>query len=169
MKQLVLAMGVALAACSAAARTPPPAEPAAPAPVASATSAPLAAPLDPHDAFFERVKQQVYRKWDPDTVWKLVDPAGVIYGPRSRLTRLRVSLLPSGALSRIEVTLSSGVLELDDEAIRAFSKAAPFVDPPIDMMKSDNLITFDFGLYYKVKVADPAYVAPASASASAPR
>jgi TonB family protein len=119
----------------------------------SAACHPQAAPsAPPHDpsAFMAQLQHQVSLSWDPNSVWRRVDPKGTVYGPHSRVTQLRVSLSPAGELARIVVLASSGAAELDEEAIRAFRKAAPFARPPSTMVAADRLVTFDLALYYKV-------------------
>jgi len=133
MKQLVLA-AVVMAGCAGGAQSAPPAE----------------RPRDPDADFFEVVKRDVFRNWDPDTVWRRIDPTSTVYGQHDRVTRLRVSLLPDGTLQNLEVAVSSGVFDLDDEALRAFRKAAPFASPPRTLVTSDHLISFDFSLVYQV-------------------
>jgi TonB family protein len=141
MKPVVLALVVVMAACHAAAeRALPPSQ-------------------QDQASFFSQVKRKVAQRWDPNSVWRRVDPKGTVYGPHSRVTQLRVSLSPAGELARIDVIASSGSTELDDEAIRAFRTAAPFLDPPARMVERDDLITFDFALYYQVHPEYPARVA----------
>ncbi|HMG56566.1 MAG TPA: cell envelope integrity protein TolA [Kofleriaceae bacterium] len=133
MKRLVLAV-VVMAGCAGGAQS----------------AAPPERPKDPDADFFEVVKREVFRNWDPDTVWRRIDPTSTVYGQHDRVTRLRVNLLPDGTLDKLEVAVSSGVFDLDDEALRAFRKAAPFVAPPRTLVSSDHLISFDFSLVYQV-------------------
>src|SRR5207249_9699656 len=77
-------------------------------------------------SFFNRLKRQVAQNWDPASVWRRSDPTGQVYGYKTRVTEVRVSLLANGDVARIVVTTPSGVSELDDEAVRAFHAAAPF-------------------------------------------
>ena len=45
---------------------------------------------------------------------------------------------------------SSGVDFLDDEAIDAFKKAAPFPNPPKDLVESDGQIHFNFAFIFEL-------------------
>ena len=81
-------------------------------------------------AFFKALKRQVAQSWDPVSVWRSVDPTGTVYGGRTRVTEVRVSLSRSGEVAKLMVTSPSGVTELDDEALRAFRTAGPFPPPP---------------------------------------
>jgi len=103
-----------------------------------------------HASFFNRLKRSVAQNWDPGSVWRRRDPTGQVYGSKTRVTEVRVSLSTQGALAKIVVTAPSGVNELDDEAVRAFSQAAPFVNPPKELAGSDGLITFAFSFYFEV-------------------
>jgi TonB family protein len=103
-----------------------------------------------HATFFNRLKRSVAQNWDPASVWRRRDPTGQVYGFKTRVTEVRVSLSPRGDLAKIVVTAPSGVTELDDEAVRAFQHAAPFVNPPKELASSDGLITFGFSFYFEI-------------------
>ena len=51
----------------------------------------------------------------------------------------------------------SGVGDLDDEAIRAFHAAAPFPNPPKELVGRDNLITFGFSFFFEIGHAETAW------------
>lgn len=101
-------------------------------------------------SFFNRMKRQVAQNWDPATVWRRSDPTGQVYGFKTRVTEVRVSLSQTGALSKIVVTSPCGVNELDEEAVRAFHAAAPFVNTPKELAGSDGLVTFVFSFYFEI-------------------
>jgi TonB family protein len=101
-------------------------------------------------SFFNRLKRQVAQNWDPNSVWRRTDPTGTVYGTKTRVTEVRVSLSPKGALAKIVVVTPSGSVELDDEAVRAFRVAAPFPNPPDGLVQKDNLITFGFSFYFQL-------------------
>jgi TonB family protein len=101
-------------------------------------------------SFFNRLKRQVAQIWDPNSVWRRTDPTGTVYGTKTRVTEVRVSLSPRGALAKIVVVTPSGSVELDDEAVRAFRVAAPFPNPPDGLVQKDNLITFGFSFYFQL-------------------
>jgi len=101
-------------------------------------------------SFFNRMKRQVAQNWDPQTVWRRNDPQGTVYGFKTRITEVRVSLSAKGELAKVVVTQPSGVSELDDEAVRAFHAAAPLPNPPDGLVAKDNLITFAFSFYFEI-------------------
>ena len=103
-----------------------------------------------HASFFNRLKRQVAQNWDPASVWRRRDPNGQVFGYKTRVTEVRVSLTTKGELAKIVVTAPSGVSELDDEAVRAFQHAAPFVNPPKELASEDGLITFAFSFYFEI-------------------
>ncbi len=100
-------------------------------------------------SFFNRMKRQVAQNWNPASTWNRVDPNGTVYGFKTRITEVRVSLAPGGAMTKIVVTSASGVSELDDEAVRAFRAAAPFPNPPEGLVK-DGQIQFAFSFYFEI-------------------
>ena len=103
-----------------------------------------------HASFFNRIKRQVAQNWDPGTVWRHSDPTGTVYGFKTRITEVRVSLTRKGEVAKIVVTGPSGVSQLDDEALRAFKSAGPFPNPPEALVQKDNLITFGFSFFFEI-------------------
>jgi TonB family protein len=103
-------------------------------------------------SFFNRMKRQVAQNWDPNSVWRRADPTGTVYGTKTRVTEVRVSLSAKGDLVKILVISPSGSVELDEEARRAFQVAAPFPNPPDGLVQKDNLITFGFAFYFTLGV-----------------
>lgn len=101
-------------------------------------------------SFFNRLKRQVAQNWDPNSVWRHADPTGTVYGTKTRVTEVRVSLSPKGELAKILVVMPSGSVELDEEALRAFRVSAPFPNPPDGLVQKDNLITFGFSFYFQL-------------------
>ncbi len=101
-------------------------------------------------SFFNRMKRRVHQNWDPVSVWRRHDPTGTVYGAKSRLTRLRITLGPNGALRKVIVVSPSGVDVLDDEAMRAFRAAQPFPNPPVGLVDATGAISFEFGFHLEV-------------------
>ena len=99
-------------------------------------------------SFFNRVKRQVAEHWHPEETYRQRDPTGMIYGKRNRYTELRVQLKPDGRLGNVAVYQPSGLDFLDDEAIEAFKQAAPFPNPPRQLIEANGLINFGFGFLF---------------------
>lgn len=97
-------------------------------------------------SFFNRIRDAVSQRWHPEVVHKKRDPYGQIYGEQPRRTVLRVLLNPDGSLHRVYTDVASGVDYLDEEAIRAMRAAAPFVNPPSQLVDArTGKIEFTFG------------------------
>jgi TonB family protein len=94
-------------------------------------------------AFFNRVKQAVSAKWDPNGRLRQRNEN---LGAATRLTVMTVTLKPDGSLADLFVSQSSGVDVLDAEAMSAFEKAAPFANPPPALVEN-GFIRFSFGFH----------------------
>ncbi|MHB8416804.1 MAG: TonB family protein [Myxococcales bacterium] len=100
--------------------------------------------------FFNRVKQSVAEHWDPGTVMRRRDPSGEIYGWRDRRTILSVTLDRTGGIAELTVEKSCGVDFLDEEAMTAFKRAQPFLNPPPALVDESGVIKFSFGFYLEM-------------------
>ena len=98
-------------------------------------------------SFFNRLKRGVSQHWRPLGEYQRRDPTGNIYGFRSRVTILTVTLNADGSLQNVEVKHSSGVDFLDREAIAAFHRAEPFPNPPHGLIDDAGRIVFPFGFH----------------------
>lgn len=98
-------------------------------------------------SFFNRLKRGVSQHWRPLAEYQRRDPTGNIYGSRSRVTVLSITLNPDGSLKEAEVKRSSGVEFLDREAIAAFKRAEPFPNPPKGLADGSGIIIFPFGFH----------------------
>lgn len=101
-------------------------------------------------SFFNRVKRAVGDEWHPDTVYVRHDPSGNIYGVKDRVTVLRVHLRPDGKLDGMDLLQSCGVGFLDEEAMAAFRRAQPFMNPPPQLREADGLIHFSFAFIFEL-------------------
>ncbi|MBZ0230916.1 MAG: energy transducer TonB [Deltaproteobacteria bacterium] len=101
-------------------------------------------------SFFNRMKRRVHQNWDPVSIWHRHDPTGQVYGYKTRITRVRVTLDASGQMTRIVVSSPSGVDLLDEEAVRAFRAAQPFPNPPGGLVDATGNITFEFGFHLQI-------------------
>lgn len=91
-------------------------------------------------SFFNRVKQAVSAKWDPNGRLRARNRT---LGALDRTTVLVVVLRPDGSMADCYVQKSSGLEDLDVEAMNAFQRAAPFSNPPAALVK-DGVIAFQF-------------------------
>jgi len=97
-------------------------------------------------SFFNRVKQGVSWAWEPGEKLRRRDPTGAVFAGKDRVTVLSVTLDAEGNLKDVDVTRSSGLDFLDEEAVAAFQKAQPFPRPPPGMMTGGQVV-FDFSFY----------------------
>lgn len=94
-------------------------------------------------SFFNRVKQAVSGKWDPNGRLRQRNRG---LGAATRITVMMVTLRPDGSMADLFVAQSSGVDELDAEAMAAFEKAAPFSNPPPGLVQG-GFIRFSFSFH----------------------
>ncbi len=97
-------------------------------------------------SFFNRMKRGVRAEWRWEDEYRRRDPSGNIYGYRSRVTVLQVTLNPDGSLKQVELLRSSGLDFLDYAAIAAFKRAEPFPNPPRGLVEGGS-IAFPFSFY----------------------
>jgi TonB family protein len=102
-------------------------------------------------SFFNRVKRAVAQHWHPDREYTRRDPKGNVYGFKTRTTILHILLHPGGSLKKIVLERPCGLTFLDDEAIKAFKKAAPFPNPPRRLVnRKTRQIAFRFGFIFEI-------------------
>lgn len=98
-------------------------------------------------SFFNRLHAQVAAVWHPQDEVRRRDPTGNIYGGIDRTTLVYVSLNAAGGLEEVAVQESSGVAFLDQIAVDAFRRAAPFLHPPRGLPDEDGRVNFSFGFH----------------------
>ena len=99
-------------------------------------------------SFFNRMHQALEREWDPHSVFAIHDPSFQLYGQQDRYTILRVTLNSDGELRQAFIERTSGLDFYDDEAIRTFRAAAPFVNVPEGLKDENGNATFTFGFNF---------------------
>lgn len=103
-------------------------------------------------SFFNRVRDQVGQHWHPEVVHAARDPDGSRFGMKTRVTRLLIRLNPDGSLKAIKLDQPSNVDFLDEEAIRAVRMAAPFSNPPPQLVDAETgFIDFGFGFIFEIE------------------
>jgi outer membrane biosynthesis protein TonB len=93
-------------------------------------------------SFFNRVKQAVTAKWNPNGKMSTHSQAEVGYADRQ--TVLVITLRPDGSLVEAYVAKSCGLDWLDQESVQAFEHAQPFPNPPAALVEG-GIIRFQFG------------------------
>jgi len=94
-------------------------------------------------SFYSRVKDQLRSNWNP----LIREEVSFIYATNRSLsslgkkkTSLKVTLNDSGYLEEIALLKTSGNKAIDAAAIQAFRLAAPFPNPPVEMLEKDKKI-----------------------------
>jgi outer membrane biosynthesis protein TonB len=100
--------------------------------------------------FFHRVREQVKQHWSPNEEYQRRDPTWSIYQRQNRLTVVRVVLDGQGNVVSVARVRKSGLVFLDDEAVRAFQAAGPFLNPPAGLADDSGRIVFNFGFYLEL-------------------
>lgn len=100
--------------------------------------------------FFDRMKRQLQREWNPGREYNKRDPYRNIYGVKDRYTVVNLTLNADGTVQKLHLAQSSGLDFYDDEAIRALLAAAPFPNPPEGLKDEDGLIHIRYGFYLQI-------------------
>jgi protein TonB len=94
-------------------------------------------------SYYQRIKDQLRQNWEPtvrEKVKILYRKGRTIASSHDRVTQVMITLDPRGVLERVDVLNESGVKDLDDAAIEAFRKSAPFPNPPKGIVDPDGHI-----------------------------
>jgi TonB family protein len=98
-------------------------------------------------SFFERIREKLNHQWQTRLRSEMegLYLQGVRGFSGERLTKLRVILDSHGAVKRIIKEGSAGYVELDRAAVGAFQAAAPFPNPPKDLLEgSEATLSIDW-------------------------
>ena len=97
-------------------------------------------------SYFNRIKKKLRQHWEPMVhakvrmlVMKGRQPASM----GSKTTRCVITLDDRGLLTRVQVLTTSGLEDLDDAALEALKAAAPFPNPPKDLI-TDGLVRINW-------------------------
>ncbi len=105
-------------------------------------------------AFFSRMNEQVRNRWTARVrafVSNLSEQELTRLSTTNRTTRGELLLTKTGEFVSAKVHLSAGAAELDEATIEAFRTAAPFLNPPGELVESDGLIhlPYAFTIYFR--------------------
>jgi TonB family protein len=93
--------------------------------------------------YHKRIRTQLDQWYESklrDQMKKIMSQGRTIAAEDNKRTQLLIILNDKGNLVGIQVMGASGVRELDDAAVEAFKKAAPFPNPPKGMIDNDGTI-----------------------------
>ena len=94
-----------------------------------------------HYSFYSRVKGQLRSHWSPlirQEVYFIFSTQRSLASLGKKRTTLRVTLDKEGYLKQVELLTTSGNRNIDRIAIQAFRTAAPFPNPPKDLLEKDG-------------------------------
>jgi TonB family protein len=99
--------------------------------------------------YFQRIRSQLDYAWQSvlkEKLRKLYFSGRSLASERDHTTKTVVTLNAKGEIVRVQLVEESGVVDLDDAAVRAFNQAGPFPNPPREMVnKSGEIeIRWDF-------------------------
>lgn len=99
--------------------------------------------------YFNRIKKKLREHWEPlvhSRVRELVRGGRQVASIEgSKTTRLVITLDDRGGLSRVQISTTSGLMDLDNVAIEALRVSAPFPNPPKDLIENGFVkINWDF-------------------------
>jgi TonB family protein len=83
------------------------------------------------------MKQSLEQVWNPQRIMRHVNRA---FRNEYR-TVLKIVLNRDGSVASVRIISSSSIPQLDDEAVEAVKKAAPYVNPPKELVEADGRIT----------------------------
>lgn len=93
--------------------------------------------------YYTRIRKQLNQWWEPkvrEKVAQLINRGRKLASDDNKNTSLIIVLNNEGTLVGVKVVSVSGIRELDDAAVEAFKKAAPFPNPPKGLVESDGTI-----------------------------
>jgi TonB family protein len=94
-------------------------------------------------AYFKKIKEQIEKHWESGIkvkIQKLMQENRSIASDKGRVTKLLIILDRDGGLKTVQKVGSSGNEDLDDSAVQAFREAAPFPNPPENLVERDGTI-----------------------------
>lgn len=93
--------------------------------------------------YYTRIRTQLNQWWQPkvrEKVSLLLNKGRRIASDENKNTKVIIVLNDVGNLVGVQVLSVSGVKELDDAAVEAFRRAAPFPNPPKGLVEADGTI-----------------------------
>ncbi len=106
-------------------------------------------------SFLNRVSEEIYDAWVSfarDAVSEVTRRDRRIES-NTYVTRLQIVMDRSGSVMAMQTLHSSGIAELDDAPKRAFWDAEPFLNPPSQMFKNDNIVRFVYEFHFELKTS----------------
>lgn len=104
-------------------------------------------------SYYHRIKELLRQHWKPNIEQQLVRMwgKGKAINSDEFITRVLVTLDNHGQLQRVSRLGSSGSEEIDEAAVVAFHKAAPFPNPPHGMIDEDGFVRIRWDFILKAE------------------
>lgn len=104
-------------------------------------------------SYYHRIKEMLRQYWKPNVERKLAMlwGKGKNLGEEEITTKLLVLLDQNGTVQKISKLNSSGISDLDDAAIEAFQRAAPFPNPPKGIVDEDGFVRIRWDFILKTE------------------
>lgn len=104
-------------------------------------------------SYYYRIKELLRQYWKPNVEQKLYKmwAKGTNLNDDEIVTKVVVLLNGSGQIQKISRIGSCGFAELDQAAIEAFQKAAPFPNPPKGIIESDGFVRIRWDFILKTE------------------
>jgi protein TonB len=102
-------------------------------------------------SYFNRIKQKLDTAWDSslrEQLNHLYSQGRSLASESEMTTKTIVTLNDKGEITRVQVLEESGIIDLDDAAVKAFNEAGPFPNPPRGLVDKNGKISlrWDFTL-----------------------
>jgi len=106
-------------------------------------------------SYYHRIKELLRQYWKPNVERKLYKlwEKGKSVGDDEVTTKLLVLLNDEGKIEKISRVATCGIGELDDAAVEAFQKAAPFPNPPRGIVDNDGFVRIRWDFILKTETA----------------
>ncbi len=105
--------------------------------------------------YYHRIKELLRQYWKPYVEHQItrVYGRGRAITSDEMITRVVVMLKNDGTLFKISKIATSGIPEIDEAAVLAFERAAPFPHPPKGMIDSDGFVRINWDFILKAETA----------------
>lgn len=106
-------------------------------------------------SYYHRIKELLRQYWKPNVEHRLYKmyERGKQVGEDEMVTKVLVLLNPEGRIEKISRVGSSGFTDLDEAAIEAFERAAPFPNPPKGIIDPDGFVRIRWDFILKTEAA----------------
>lgn len=104
-------------------------------------------------SYYHRIKELLRQYWKPNVERQLAKlwSRGRNIGEEEMVTQVLVLLDTNGVIQKISRVGTSGITEVDEAAVEAFQRAAPFPNPPKGMQDDDGFVRIRWDFILKTE------------------